>query len=375
MADRPGLAWGHQLLRVGLRATDAGPRPPASITFVIDVSGSMSGGRLDSVVEVIGDFLDTLEPRDQVGVVTFSTDASVLIEHTSELAAVRDALATLVPTDSTNTGAGAILGHEQAASAHRPGDHSSVVVLADGMANEGITDPDEIVAELERIEASARIVTHTVGIGQDAYNDALLERLANASGGTYAYIDGPQHSERLFTRDLPLLHPVAHDVKAQVEFTSAVQAWRLIGYENRLISAEDFRDDSVPGSYVGAGHEVTAIYELHLQSEGGAADSLGTVHVRWADPDHGEVAEVTAPLDADLATTDSTSPTWSSAAGMTALVEALRGSPHVLVSPTQIADQLEAAGSAQNQRLATTVRDSADAFQGASSERRQALTP
>jgi Ca-activated chloride channel homolog len=155
-----------------------------------------------------------------------------------------------------------------------------------------------------------------------------------------------------------------------------VRSWRLIGYENRLISAEDFRDDAVPGSYIGAGHEVTAIYELDLQVEGGdAAGDLGAVHVRWADPDRGEVSEIDAALDASLATDDATSTSWAAAAGMTALVEALRGSQHVLVNLEQTAQQLEEAGGEQDRWLAGMVRDAADAFQGASPQRRQATTP
>lgn len=369
---------GTRLVRVGLRAATPDTRQPASITFVVDVSGSMStDGRLDDVVQVISDLTRNLDEADRVSVVTFSNDARVLIEHTNDFERVRDALATLRPDAATNTGDGVLLGHAEAAAAHRPGDSSSVVVFADGMANRGITDPDEILEQIDRLtESPARIVTHTVGIGQEVYNDALLERLANASGGTYAYIDGPEHAERLLTRDLPLLHPIAHDTKAQVTFDPAVvRSWRLIGYENRLIAAEDLRDDTVTGAYAGAGHQVTALYEVDLDVEGPGDGPLGEVVVRWADPDSGDVAETTAALPGELATTDSGSPTWTAAAGMAATVEALRSSPHAAVELGDVVAALDAAGSDQDRWVAELVTRTGEALAATGDSRQTAPTP
>ncbi|MFA9428658.1 von Willebrand factor type A domain-containing protein [Egicoccus sp. AB-alg2] len=367
----PDAPANTRLLRVGLRATDGvGERPPASITFVIDVSGSMeTDDRLDTVVEVLGRSLDRLDERDQVAIVTFHDDARLELAHTSDYGQVRDVLAGLRPLNATNTGAGVVLGHETAAEGHREGDHSSVVVLADGMANEGVTDPRQIVERLDEVGGPARIVTHTVGIGREVYNDALLSTLANESGGTYAYIDRSDQADRLFDRDLPLLWPVAHDVKTQVTFEpSSVRAWRLIGYESRALAAEDFRDDAVTGAYVGAGHAVTAIYELDLAVEGGTGGELGQVQVRWADPRSGDVSEMEVPLPAALATEESGSATFGQAAAMTALVEALRGSPHALVNLQQVADQADG-------ELAALVEASRAAFQGAPAQRREFVQP
>ena len=359
-----------RLLRVGLRATDGvGERAPASITFVIDVSGSMaSDDRLDTLADILVGFLERLDERDQVAVVTFHDEARLELAHTSDFDAVRDTLRRLQPLNSTNTGAGVLLGHETAAAAHRTGDNSSVVVLADGMANRGVTDPTEIVRRLDDLAAPTRIVTHTVGIGRDAYNDALLSTLANESGGTYAYVDRSDQAAQLFDRDLPLLWPVAHDVKTQVAFDpSVVRAWRLIGYESRSLAAEDFRDDAVTGAYVGAGHAVTAVYELDLAVEGGGAGGdLGSVSVRWADPRSGESREVAQPLPASLATEESTSVTFANAAAMTALVEALRGSPHALVNLQQVAERADG-------DVAALVEASHRAFQGTSDRRREFL--
>lgn len=333
-----------RLMRVGLRAAEPDQRPAASITFVIDTSGSMKdNNRLGTVVETVSGFLDRLGPDDRVAVVAFSDGARRVIDHTADHEAVRAALATLRPEGSTNTADGVALGHQMATDAHREGTNSSVVVLADGMANVGEVAPNAMVnAIADAPNGPDRVVVHTVGIGRTMYNDALLERLANAAGGTYAYIDRPDQAARLFDRDLPLLHPIAHDVKAQVTFdAAAVRSWRLIGYENRTITADQFRDDTVPGGYVGAGHEVTAIYEVALADgeSGSTGGDLGTVTVRWADPGTGEVQETAVPLDASLATTDSQSPTWADAAGMAAVVESLRGSPHVLVNVGQVADR------------------------------------
>lgn len=350
-----------RLMRLGLRATDGiGQRPPASVTFVIDVSGSMShDNRLDTVVDVIDGFLDRLEPRDQVAIVTFHTNANLELAHTSDFGQVRDVLAGLVPLNSTNTGAGTVLGFETAAAGHRNGDNSTVVVIADGMANEGTTDPADIAAQLDEIDTPARLVTHTVGIGREVYNDALLAGLASETGGTYAYIDRSDQADQLFNRDLPLLWPVAHDVKTQVEFNpAAVRSWRLLGYESRTLAEDDFRDDDVSGAYVGAGHAVTALYEVDLAVEGDSTATLGTATVRWADPDSGDINEMEADLPASLATTDSTSPSFGRAAAMAALVEALRGSPHALINFEQVADSADG-------DLADLVKAARDAFRGA----------
>ena len=371
----PGAPQDTVLLRVGVQAVRDVTRQPASITLVIDSSGSMATDhRLQTVVEVVGDLLDRLDERDQVALVEFSDAARLVAEHTTDHQVVREALAQLVPDGSTNTGGGVLLGHEQAVAAHRDGDNSSVVLFADGVANRGTTDPDEILARLDH--ASDRIVMHTVGVGLEVYNDALLERLANASSGTYAYVDLAEHAQRLFDRDLPVLAPVAHDVKAQVEFDpGVVTAWRLVGYENRQIHADDFRDDGVTGGYVGAGHSVTALYELVLDRESGTPGGrLGGVTVRWATPG-GSVEETTAEIDTGLLEPEAVSPTFGTAAAMGALAEALRRSPHAIVSLDQVADELDATGEDQDEWLAGVVRAAAAAGQVASPDRQQLDTP
>lgn len=380
-----GTPWWHApagapqdttLLRIGVQAARDVARPSVSITLVIDTSGSMStDDRLGTVVEAAGRLLDRLAAGDQVGVVEFNDQARVVIEPTTDHGAVRDALGRLEPGGSTNTGAGVMLGHQQAVAAHRDGDNSAVVLFADGVANRGITDPDGILAEIDT--AGSGIVMHTVGVGLEVYNDALLERLANASSGTYAYVDLPEHAEQLFDRDLPVLAPVAHDVKAQVEFDpSVVTAWRLVGYENRLIAADDFRDDAVSGGYVGAGHAVTALYELVLDRESGSpAEGLGTVTVRWAVPRSDQVEETVADLPAELVDQEPTSETFATAAAMGALGEALRTSPHAAVNLDQVANRLEATGDDQDRWLAGIVRTAAAAVQVASPDRQQIDPP
>lgn len=377
-----GAPWWHApagapqdtvLLRVGVQAAHDVPRAPASVTLVVDTSGSMdTDDRIGTVVRAAGDLLDRLEPRDQVGVVAFADSAHVVVEHTNDHAAVREALAGLVPEGSTNTGAGVVLGFEQAAARARDGDHSSVVLFADGAANRGTTAPDAILDQLDE-----GIVLHSVGVGLEVYNDALLERLANARSGTYAYVDLPEHAADLFERDLPVLAPVARDVKAQVAFDpAAVSAWRLVGYENRLIEADAFRDDTVAGGFVGAGHAVTALYELVVDRESGApADTLAAVSVRWTEPRSGAVDEVTAELPSALLDGGTGSTTFGTAAAMAALAEELRGSPHAVVDLAQVAAQLDATGDEQDAWLAGVVRSAAAAAQVSSPERREVAPP
>ena len=174
-----------------------------------------------------------------------------------------------------------------------------VVLCTDGVANNGVTDAKTL---LKRIHARAekRIFLTALGFGMGNYNDALLQKLADEGDGQYAYIDDDREAERFFLRELSgVLEVVARDAKAQVEFDpSAVASYRLLGYEKRDVADQDFRNDDVDGGEVGAGHAVTVLYELKLRGRG---DRLGTVNVRFVDPDTGDPRELAHGIDdADL---------------------------------------------------------------------------
>ncbi|MSR45462.1 MAG: DUF3520 domain-containing protein [Planctomycetes bacterium] len=284
---------GKHLLRVGLKAReiDRNARKPAALTFVIDVSGSMEeGGRLELVKQSLRLLAAQLDERDTVAIVVFSENARIALPPTrgSNHGAIVAALDVLRPEQSTNAGAGLRLGYDLAIAQLRPDADNRVVLCSDGVANAGVTDPDQLTARIRECK-SKRICLTTVGVGMNNVNDALLEQLAREGDGNCHYVDGLAEAKELFVDKLTgTLSTVARDAKIQVEFEpTAVRAFRQIGYENRAIAHADFRNDRVDAGEVGAGHEVVALYELDLATDSTgslATGPLATVRCRYEDP-------------------------------------------------------------------------------------------
>ena len=320
------------LLRIGLNTAGIDPseRPDATLTFVVDTSGSMEGRPLDTVKDTLHLLLDQLRPTDRIALVEYGSQARQLLAPTplSEADDVRRAIDRLESNGSTYAEAGLDLGYEIARSAMAPG-HVNVVVLAsDGVANVGATGPEAILETIrDGVDAGVNLLA--LGVSHDtAYNDHLMEQLANNGNGSVYYINSRAEAERLFVANLEAtLVVAAAESKVQVEFDpEAVSQWRLVGYENRAVADEDFRNDTVDAGEVGAGHEVTALYELALVP--GADGVLGEVRVRWEDPDTGVVDEVAASLArGDLVPDVATD--FGTALNAAALAEVLRGSPHL----------------------------------------------
>jgi Ca-activated chloride channel family protein len=299
------------LVRVGLAtraAGDADDRPPAALTFVIDISGSMAEpGRLDLAKDSLGTMTDELRDDDSVAIVTFSDEAERVLPMTrldGNRDEVHDAIDSLEPTDSTNLGAGVETGYETAEDGLREGATNRVVLISDALANTGDTDSDTI---LERIASERRehgITLFGVGVGSD-YGDALMEDLADKGDGHTAYVSDEEDARKVFVEQLPQnIDLTARDAKAQVAFDpETVLEFRLIGYDNRRVDDEDFRDDSVDGGEIGPGHTVTALYAVRHKP--GADGHLATASVRWLDPEsrtpHEESGQLESEdLDGDL---------------------------------------------------------------------------
>jgi Ca-activated chloride channel family protein len=164
------------------------------------------------------------------------------------------------------------------------------VLCSDGVANVGSTGPESIWDTIDGY-ASEGITLTTVGFGMGNYNDVLMEQLADMGDGFYAYVDDIQEADRLFNQNLvSTLQVIALDAKVQVDFNpEVVSRYRLVGFENRAIADEDFRDNTVDAGEIGAGHSVTALYEVKLFPE--ANGEIATVYLRWEDPDNHEVIE------------------------------------------------------------------------------------
>ncbi|MER5210520.1 von Willebrand factor type A domain-containing protein [Streptomyces sp. NPDC002838] len=293
------------LVRVGLAtrsATEHGERPPAALTFVIDISGSMAEpGRLDLAQNSLGVMTDRLRDDDSVAVVTFSDEAETVLPMTrldGNRDEIHDAINSLEPTYSTNLGAGVETGYATAVEGLREGATNRVVLVSDALANDGDTDPDSI---LERIDGARRehgITLFGVGVGSD-YGDALMERLADKGDGHTVYVSGDDEAEQVFCEQLPRnIDLTARDAKAQVAFDpETVAEFRLVGYDNRRVADDDFRDDRVDGGEVGPGHTVTALYAV--RTEPGAEGHLATATVRWQDPETRTPHEESGQLESD----------------------------------------------------------------------------
>ncbi|MFD7959736.1 VWA domain-containing protein [Streptomyces zaomyceticus] len=285
-ADRDG--W--SLVRVGLatRAADRkGERPPAALTFVVDVSGSMDEpGRLDLVKESLGLLTDELRDDDSIALVTFSDTAETRLPMTRVGEArgrIREVVNSLATSSSTNVEAGVRTGYDVAVDGHRKGATNRVVLLSDALANTGATEAGTI---LERIDAERRkygITLFGVGVGSE-FGDAFMERLADRGDGQTTYVSTSAQARKVFVDQLPAhVELRARDAKAQVSFDRrTVEKFRLIGYENREVADEDFRNDGVDGGEVGAGHTVTALYAVRTRP--GATGPVATATVRWLDP-------------------------------------------------------------------------------------------
>ena len=290
-------------MRIGIKARTVSDRqrPKASLTFVIDVSGSMAReDRLELVKQSLRLLVDQLEPDDTVAVVVFGTDARTVLEPTSGDRPLADPVGhrLLQPEGSTNAEAGLRLGYEVAARHLLEDGINRVILASDGVANVGLTDPESILERIKR-DASAGIQLVTVGVGMGNYNDVLLEQLADQGDGFYAYVDTLDEARRLFVDDLTsTLDTIALDAKVQVDFDPAVVAeYRLIGFENRAVPDYQFRDNHVAAGAIGAGHEVTALYAIRLREGVRSADRIGTVTLRWTDPATQHATETSLDVD------------------------------------------------------------------------------
>ncbi len=292
---------GYRLLRfaVAAREVDAAERPSATLVFVVDVSGSMDReNRLGLVREALDELLDELRPDDRVGLVVYGSRGDVLLEPTSDLERVRRAIGRLRAGGSTNAEEGLVLGYELAAEHLERGRITRVVLCSDGVANVGRTGPASILERIRR-DVDRGIELTAVGFGMGTYNDVLMERLADTGDGRYAYVDTLPEARRIFVEELTgTLYTVAREAKAQVEFDPAtVSRWRLLGYENRDIADERFRDPTVDAGEIGAGHTVTALYEVKIADGARDRDTLATLRVRYRPADSDRPVELEERLE------------------------------------------------------------------------------
>ncbi len=290
-----------QLLRIGIkgRELDAECRKPANLVFVVDVSGSMGReNRLSMVKRSLELLTNQLMWGDRVGIVTYGSTGQVVLEptHARRRNRIINVIQMLFPGGSTYAEQGIRLGYKMANRMFEPDKINRVILCSDGVANVGQTGPDELVRMIKRY-ADKGITLTTVGFGMGNYNDVLMEKLADNGNGQYAYIDNMDEARRLFVDKLSgTLQVIARDVKIQVDFNlETVRSYRLLGYENRDVADHKFRDNREDGGEIGSGHQVTALYEVNF-SRHARRGNIGTVHIRYKNPEMDEVTEISAPI-------------------------------------------------------------------------------
>ena len=298
----------NHIVRIGIKAREVAEaaRPDAILTFVVDVSGSMrEGDRIGMVKSALTTLVDELRTTDSVAIVAYDRSAWVVLQPTQawNRDTIISAINRLEPGGSTNAEAGLTLGYDLAEASFVEGLINRVILASDGVANVGSTDAGGILWRIGE-QASIGINLAAIGVGLGNYNDELLEQLADIGDGFYAYVDSHQEAERLFVEGLTgTLLTVAEEAKVQVNFNPATVEWyRLIGFENRAIADNQFRDDRVDAGEIGAGHEVTALYEVQLVEPASVLGSteLATVYLRWREPGATAFSELPGILPANV---------------------------------------------------------------------------
>lgn len=349
----------HRLVRVALkgRIVDADRRPSANLVFLVDVSGSMDEpDKLPLVQQAMSKMVENLRPDDRVAIVTYAGEAGIALDSTpgSERGAILDGIARLSAGGSTNGAAGILTAYEIARQHFIRGGVNRVVLATDGDFNVGVTSDTQLV-DVITAEAKSGVFLTALGVGTGNLQDGKLEQLADKGNGHYAYIDGAREAQKALVDELEgTLVTIAKDVKVQVEFNPAkVEGYRLIGYENRAMPAQDFADDTKDGGEIGAGHTVTALYEVvpagrslpseddaplryrpstDARREGRSSDDHGdemlVVKLRWKAPDGQASTERDVPyVDRDQGAWRADAD-WRFAASVAAFGMLLRQSPY-----------------------------------------------
>ncbi len=265
-----GCPWDtqHRLVRVGLKGREMAEnkRPPSNFVFLIDVSGSMSPAeRLPLIKQSLRMLVKRMTENDRIAIVVYASSSGTVLESTScaNKEKILEALDRLEAGGSTNGGEGIQRAYGLAEENFIKGGVNRVILCTDGDFNVGITDQGDLIDLIQR-KAKNGVFLSALGVGTDNFKDALLQKLADKGNGNYHYIDTMEEAQKVLVQQMNgTLVTIAKDVKIQIEFNPAqVASYRLIGYEKRILEAEDFNNDKKDAGEIGAGHTVTALYEI-----------------------------------------------------------------------------------------------------------------
>ncbi len=256
----------HKIVSIGLQGKKVAleDAPPSNLVFLVDVSGSMNTpDRLPLVKQGLKFLAQQLSAKDRVAIVVYAGKSGLVLPSTNDRREILDALDSLESGGSTNGGQGIQLAYKVALDNFIQGGNNRVVLATDGDFNVGLTSDNELVQLVENKRRSG-IFLSVLGFGTGNTNDSMMEKLADKGNGNYAYIDSQSEARKALGEQVAgTLYTIAKDVKIQVEFNpTKIAGYRLIGYENRLLANRDFNDDRKDAGEIGAGHSVTALYEI-----------------------------------------------------------------------------------------------------------------
>lgn len=359
----------HRLVRVGIKAKTLQPkeRPTCNLVFLIDVSGSMeTENKLPLAQRALEMLVGQLTERDQVALVVYAGASGLVLDSTTgrDRRSILRALRRLKAGGSTNGGQGLELAYQTAMAHFIQAGVNRVILCTDGDFNVGVTSAGDL-SRLIKAKAKTGVYLTVLGFGMGNYKDATLERLADLGNGNYGYVDTIAEARKLLVEELnSTLVTVANDVKIQVEFNPAqTRAYRLIGYENRLLTKEEFRDDTKDAGDIGAGHTVTALYEvvplgepfgispvdpLKYQTptteQRPTSDEMFTLKLRYKAPGGTNSQLMTLPFTDAGAALDTASTDYKFAAAVAAFGMTLRNSEHRGSATAHMVRQLGAPG-------------------------------
>lgn len=366
-APATGEAVGQRhLLRIGVQGDriSRSERKPVHLTFLVDVSGSMSSpDKLGLAKRALKVLTKNLRRGDTVAIATYAGRVAQILEPTgvSKRRRILRALDSLESGGSTAMNSGLELAYKLALQDFQPDHVNRVIVLSDGDANVGPSSHQDILSRIRHF-VDEGVTLSTIGLGMGNYKDTMMEQLANKGNGNYYYIDSIEEAHKVFGEQVDgTLQVIAKDVKIQVEFDpEKVASYRLVGYENRDIADRDFRNDKVDAGEIGAGHTVTALYELQLHDE--ASGQLGTVRVRHKAPQGARASEQAFVLSREDLRDElrASSSDFQFAAAVAGFAEVLRGSPYAegvsLALVEELAQAATRRGQADRQEFIDLVR-------------------
>ena len=339
----------HDLMMIGIRAKDEDVEEiRQNLVFLVDISGSMwANDKLPLAKKCMLKLLDTLSPEDTVSIVTYASGEDLVLSgvHPTErmLGHIKAKINQLEADGSTAGEKGLQMAYEVAEDNYIEGGNNRIILMTDGDLNVGISDPDELERFITE-KAKTGVYLSCLGFGEGNLRDDAIERLADCGNGNYSYIDSTLEAKKvLIDEAASTLFTVANDVKFQIEFNpDAVNAYRLIGYENRRLADTDFKDDTKDAGEIGAGYEMIALYELipadsdaaislrygqteKEETEDSFSDELGILSIRWKENGQEEANEKSVIILKDVYT-DAPSDSFRFAAAVTEFAQTIRGS-------------------------------------------------